>query len=233
MLCVSDLVLYILLLSSLIIAQDSGPTASVSIASEPAYVTARPCAATCLWYNGIFVCGVHSGYSDLATNLECSCDATNSCYCGKDNAAFASSYISSCVSAGCSSFPTEIANMITLYDSYCATAQVVATTTSATLRATSTTAASLGSTPAESGRAETTTSGNVAQATGGSVIPTQTTSSDESGKKGLTQSDVIALGVGLGVGVPSLLLALATFCLQRKKKEKERRVSQAIANASK
>lgn len=61
----------------------NGPTAYVSIHHNPQYVTARPCAAECLWYQGVWTCGLNSGYYDLAQELQCGCDALNNCYCGK------------------------------------------------------------------------------------------------------------------------------------------------------
>ena len=223
----------------------NGPTAYVSISDNSQYVTARPCAAGCLWYQGDFACGVNRGYYDLAQELQCGCDAINNCYCGKDNAASASSYISSCVSSGCSKFPGEQQSAIALYNSYCATANVARAsnwTTAAAAIAASVTAKTTTSTKATStisrNRVIQTDSSSTPNSDSGNVVPGPTpvttaitaslktssttpraTSTGEAADddKGLSKSDLIALGVGLGVGIPSLCVALATFCLMRRK----------------
>ncbi|EPE30447.1 hypothetical protein GLAREA_03414 [Glarea lozoyensis ATCC 20868] len=212
-----------------------GPQGSVSIWAAPAYSTIRPCAAGCLWYNGgLWTCGLNSGYYDLAQELQCSCSAKNLCYCGKDNAAPASSYISSCVSSKCSNFPSEVTGALALYDGYCATANVEVASAVATSKATTTGGASVVSVPTTSPDALPSTNNPPNTGSGGAVVqatPTSTPSPNSSPatteeKKGLSQSDIIALAVGLGVGVPSLLLALATFLGMRKKKENRRVAAQ-------
>ena len=233
----------------------NGPTAYVSIYDNPQYVTARPCAAECLWYQGVWTCGLNSGYYDLAQELQCGCDALNNCYCGKDNAASASSYISSCVSAGCSKFPEEQKSAIALYNSYCATANV-AQASSSTAAAASFTERTTTSTKAastkprdhvvqtDSSSAPVSDSGNVAAGATpvitaftmslktSSTTPGATSSGEAAAeKKGLSSSDLIALGVGLGVGIPSLCVALATFCLMRRKANRaNRQPTQLLAN---
>lgn len=212
----------------------NGPTAYVTITDNPQYVTARPCAADCLWYQGVWSCGVNKGYYDLAQELQCGCDALNNCYCGKDNAASASSYISSCVSSGCSKFPDEQQSAIALYNSYCATANVAQTSSSPTTTAaasiteTSTTTSSqkaastnppnsvvlTGNGDAAAGAAPVTT----AFTSTSSTAPRATASAEAGTDEGfLSKSDLIALGVGLGVGILSLIIALATFCSMRRK----------------
>ena len=224
----------------------NGPTAYVSISDDTQYVTARPCAAGCLWYQGDFACGVNRGYYDLAQELQCGCDAINNCYCGKDNAASASSYISECVSSGCSKFPDEQQSAIALYNSYCATANVAqaASSTTAAAAAASVTEKTTTSTKAAStnvrsvvqtdstsirgsntgngaaGSARVTTAATMSLKTSSTTPRATSTGEAAADDKGLSKSDLIALGVGLGVGIPSLCVALATFCLMRRKSTK-------------
>ena len=223
----------------------NGPTAYVSINENTQYVTARPCAAGCLWYQGPYNCGVNVGYYDLAQELQCGCSALNNCYCGKDNAVVASSYISSCVSAGCSKFPGEQKSAIAMYNSYCSTANVAqspsSTTTTATPTASftnKTTASTKAASTKPRDRVVQTDSSSAQVSDNGGVTATpapvttaftksntaslttpRVTSSGEpvAEKGGLSKSDLIALSVGLGVGIPSLCVAIATFCLMRRK----------------
>ena len=209
---------------------DSGPTAYVSISDSPAYATARPCAAGCLWDNtDIYVCSVNAGWYDVAMELQCGCDSLNACYCGQDNAASASSYISSCVSSACSNFPQETNSAINLYNNYCATANVAVSTTSDTSlpsRTASPVAASVASPTTSPHRttqtsssgeeaADSTNAAATAVKSEAAAAPNDSDVADE--KDGLSRSDLIAIGVGLGVGIPSLIIAIATFCLMRKK----------------
>ena len=222
------------ILASLSIAlgaqSSSGPTAYVSISDSPAYATARPCAAGCLWDNtDIWTCGVNSGWYDVAQELQCGCDALNACYCGEDNAASASSYISSCVSSACSNFPQETNSAINLYNNYCATANVAVSATSDTslpsLTASSVAASVASSTTSPHRTTQTSSSGQeaadstneAATAVKSEAAAAPNNSDAASEKDGLSRSDLIAIGVGLGVGVPSLIIAIATFCLMRKK----------------
>jgi hypothetical protein len=207
--------LFSLLLAQFVIgATPSGPTAVISIRSASAFATMKPCARKCLSYEGVYYCGL-AGYSDLGTNLGCGCSPQNFCYCDVKAAASASSYISSCVNGGCGTdFPAEVTSAISLYDGYCATANVAAQTTvqdTSKSSITSISVTSLKTSPAN------TVVGEQAQTT--SVTTTQDSGTASSEKKGLSQSDVIAIGVGLGVGVPSLVLGIATFCLARRKKD--------------
>lgn len=214
----------------------SGPTAYISLAASPAYATMHPCAATYLVYQGIWSCPFNSGYYDLGLELSCGCSPQNFCYCDSkpSAAASASSYISSCASNGCGAdFPDEVTSAIDLYNGYCSTANVAAavqtsapSVTPHTSTAKSTPVANSPNTnlDANANDSSSSTSGLI---TGQTSLP-ETSSATTSEKKGLAQSDVIALAVGLGVGLPNLLLALATFCLQRKRKEKQNRVTTEI-----
>lgn len=212
------------------VQSSSGPTAYVSISDSPAYATARPCAAACLWDNtDIWVCGVNGGWYDVAQELQCGCDALNACYCGKDNAASASSYISSCVSSGCSNFPQETNSAMNLYNNYCATANVAVSVTSDTSppsrTATPVAASVASSTTSPHGTIQTSSNGQgAADSTDAeaTAVKSETAAAPNSsdvadGKDRLSRSDLIAIGVGLGVGIPSLIIAIATFCLMRNK----------------
>ena len=117
-----------------------------------------------------------------------------------------------------------------LYNGYCATANVAAAVQTSAPRVTTSNSAK--STPVvQSPNTDPDANGNESSTT--SVPPTTETSesgtsSATSEKKGLAQSDIIALAVGLGVGLPSLLLALATFCVTKKRKERQNRVTTGI-----
>ena len=133
-----------------LVSSDSkiGPTAVVSIYSESSYVLGRECATCCLWYNGDYPAGTR-GYYDLAIALSCGAGAMNGCYCKADFASSASSYISACVSDGCSAIGDvtgEVKTMMDLYDGYCKTANVDVSTTAPIEPAASTAAASTAAT---------------------------------------------------------------------------------------
>ncbi|KAF3349443.1 hypothetical protein EV126DRAFT_477509 [Verticillium dahliae] len=132
-------------------AQDvtQGPLAPVSLGSYTELATARGCAAACLVYNGIWVCGVNAGYDDLGVALECGCASINGCYCNAGLASSATAYLSRCVSSRCAesveNWTQEVAGMLGIYEGYCATAleagegTAAATTTTTTSRARTTT----------------------------------------------------------------------------------------------
>jgi hypothetical protein len=117
-------------------AAETDAVAAVSIYSDISYQSGRTCSTSCLWYRGPFRQYNHG--HDLAIELSCGVAAVNGCYCKADFASSASSYISSCVSKGCSNLESvneEIKTIMALYDGYCKTAnvEVVTTTTSAEL----------------------------------------------------------------------------------------------------
>ncbi|KAG4435951.1 hypothetical protein IFR05_008571 [Cadophora sp. M221] len=198
----------------------------------------RPCAASCLVYQGIWSCPYNSGYYDLGLELSCGCSPQNFCYCDSkpSAAASASSYISSCVSNGCGAdFPDEVTSAMDLYNGYCSTANVAAavqtsgpSVTPSSSAAKSTPVANSPNTNLGANANDSSSPSSTSDLITGQTSSPETSSSTTSEKKGLAQSDVIALAVGLGVGLPSLLLALATFCLQRKRKERQNRVTTEI-----
>lgn len=229
-----------------LVSSDSklGPTAVVSIYSESSYVLGRECATCCLWYNGDYPAGTR-GYYDLAIALSCGAGAMNGCYCKADFASSASSYISACVSDGCSAIGDvtgEVKTMMDLYDGYCKTANVDVSTTAPIKPAASTAAAS---TAATSTAAASTDEGGLStkiptiittgvqrnalassssqplRASSGSTTAASTTQASANAVA-LGKSDIIAIGVGLGVGIPSLLLGLATLCVQIKRRRKQK-----------
>lgn len=237
----------ILLLELAFAANEIGPTATVSISSQPSYILGRTCAACCLWYIGDYPPGTR-GYYDLATALSCGAGAVNGCYCKADYASSASSYVSSCVSSRCSAIgdvTKELNTMMNLYDGYCRTANVEVSTTpielaasieAASKRAISTEAASTEAPlirisiittsfqrsvflSSISQPFETSTPSIAASATGTST-----------NTPALGKSDIVAIGVGLGIGIPSLLLGLATFCVQMRKR-KQRIEKEGYMNA--
>ena len=212
-------------------ASTPGALAPVSLRGEVAYSVARPCAAGCLIYNGIYACQVAGYYYDLGVELACGrCGPINNCYCSTKFGSSATSYISSCVSQNCArsvdSWPEEVTSMLELYDGYCATANVMPAS------------ATKGATKATGGSG--TTGTNPGAGAGGEGAKETAPASSEEGKKdkeGLSQSDIVALAASLGVGIPSLLIALITLCVQlrkrkRAKAEKETGAGYAPATAS-
>ena len=200
-------------------ATTAGPLAPVSIKSLLAYSTAKPCAAGCLVYNGIWVCGVNQGYHDLGQDLGCGCGPINACWCSAGLQPSATSYISSCISAGCSKFPNvdqDITSMLDLYGGYCATANVEASSKPADTKAVTTPPAA-----ASSPKAAATGSLGVSSATAATGdVPASTTASDTEAKEdeGLSKSDIIALATGLGVGIPSLAIGALALWFQLRRR---------------
>ncbi|KAK3315773.1 hypothetical protein B0H66DRAFT_534043 [Apodospora peruviana] len=214
----------------------AGPLAYVSLYSEIGYSTARPCAAGCLVYNGVFGCN-NAGYNDLGVHLGCGCGPQNFCYCSTKLAESATAYISSCVSERCAksvdSWEEEVGSMDALYDGYCATANVGPLTTSKKPTATPTPAKTTAAADATENTApaaavpESGSDSGAPTSTGGA--PASTTSAPADEKKGLSQSDIVALAASLGVGIPSLLVAVITLLVQLRKKK--RRAAEAAEAA--
>jgi hypothetical protein len=216
-----------------------GPLAPVSLASSnSAYTTARDCAANCLEYRGIWVCGVNGGYFGLGEALQCGCASVNGCFCSTGYASSATAYLSSCVSSQCAEdnagWTSDLQSMLGLYDDYCATANVE----QATNASPSTTAGGTEST----GTAVPTTTGPSTGQTGTVARPSATSTTSPAGQTGsaaaeesdgLAKSDIIALAASLGVGIPSLLIAALTLYVQiRKRRRNEaRRMSVAVQGA--
>lgn len=194
-----------------------GPLGRVSASILPALSSARPCAAGCLAFKGDWVCGVHAGYHDLAKDLGCGCTPTNVCWCSTRLPV--ASYISSCVSAGCSKFGNVDADIKTIQDihggGYCATAMIEPSSVPAQTSATTIASVQATSWP-RSGPAITPTSDASLEMT--KALDTAKEGAED---EGLSKSDLIALGTGLGVGVPSLIIGIVALCFQlRKKKDK-------------
>ncbi|KAG7129823.1 hypothetical protein HYQ45_011192 [Verticillium longisporum] len=194
------------LLLTISMAQDvtQGPLAPVSLGSYTELATARGCAAACLVYNGIWVCGVNAGYDDLGVALECGCTSINGCYFGEN-------------------WTQEVAGMLGIYEGYCATAleagegTAVATTTTTSRARTTTGGATVAadatrSAPTSGGAEETSAAENDTTENGGA--------SEGETDGGLSKSDIVALAASLGVGIPSLIVALVTLCIQMKKRKR-------------
>ncbi|KAK5658398.1 hypothetical protein OQA88_2375 [Cercophora sp. LCS_1] len=118
-------------------AMTEGSMATVSLQSEAAYQTARFCAAGCLVYNGVETCSTGSAYNDVGVFLGCGkCGPINACYCAPSLGSSATAFISSCVSLGCGESIAnrldEVTSMLSIYNGYCATANVTPTTAAVT-----------------------------------------------------------------------------------------------------
>jgi hypothetical protein len=215
------LLIKVVLHSSLAFAATTvGPLAPISIQSLLAYSTAKPCAAGCLVYMGIWNCGVNAGYHDLGKDLGCGCSPMNACWCSAGLQPSATSYISSCVSQGCGKVPNvdqDITSMISLYGGYCATANVEVPSQPA-----ATTAITTPLVAASTARPASTRSSGVSSATAAvGEAPTSTTAPGSEEKKedeGLSKSDIIALATGLGVGLPSLVIGALALWFQLRRR---------------
>ncbi|KAK3372172.1 hypothetical protein B0H63DRAFT_483995 [Podospora didyma] len=215
----------------------NGPFAKQTIWSEGAYITAAKCAAGCLVYNGIYSCWNKGIFYDLGVALECGyCDQINGCYCDANRASSATSYITSCVKKACSGggmadWDKQVTSMLGLYDGYCATANVPQSSASFVLpttggtKAAPTAAAAAGGGGGNTGTNTTpgaTPDPNAAKQTDASSSAATGGASKEEDKKGLSQSDIVALAASLGVGIPSLIIAAITLCVQLKKRKRQR-----------
>jgi hypothetical protein len=215
------LVPIILFFSAAEAATTLGPLAPISIRSLQAWSTARPCAANCLAYNGVWACGVNAGYHDLGNDLGCGCSPTNGCWCSSGLQSSATSYISSCVSAGCSklgSLDGDIKSMLDLYGGYCATANVeVSSAPAQTIVSTTPPAQTLSS------KATTKGTGATSPTAAGDTSGYATAPAEKGEDEGLSKSDIIAMATGLGVGIPSLIIgALALWFQLRRRRTAEK-----------
>ena len=208
----------------------NGPLAAVSIWSDIAWSTAKRCAADCIAYDGVFRCGVNAGYYDLGIELGCGCASINGCYCNTGLANSASAYLSTCISGGCAEndpgWTTDLNSMIGLYDAYCLTANVAASTTAATTMSDATAATTNTDETNATGTGASTPGSRASTTASQTATSSQPTSADsqKSPDDGLSRSDIVALAASLGVGIPSLLIAAITLCVQlRKRKKREPR----------
>jgi hypothetical protein len=102
------------------------PSASVSINKYPSYEYQRSCGRGCLQND-------YDGGADITKALGCTC---NGCYCGTQYKDVATSILSSCWSAYCgtsqlSLLSYDILTALSLYDAYCAGAQIGISTSGA------------------------------------------------------------------------------------------------------
>lgn len=140
----------------------------------------------------------------------------------------ATSYLSSCISAGCANgvndWTTDLSSMLGLYDSYCATANAAIVTT---VPATITDASSSAPSGTSKGQGNT---GAPKTETGTETTSATTAPSSDKAGGGLSQSDIVALGASLGVGIPSLLIALLTLWVQLRKRKQKAEKSESMVH---
>lgn len=139
----------------------------------------------------------------------------NECVCRADLLSLGEAYISSFVKSACSSDTTDILSGLSLYDNYCATAYPIAAqiTGVATGVIQLGTATSVLFTPTQTGSSSTSNSARTTEGLTSSTDGFQTPTSGSGGSgqpRGLSRSDVIALGVGLGVGLPATIGTLVS-----------------------
>jgi len=200
-------------------AVTAGPLAPISIQSLVAYSTAKPCAATCLVYYGVWHCSLQ-GYHDLGKDLGCGCSPINACWCSAGIQPAATSYISNCVSKGCGQVPgveQDMTSMISIYGAYCATANVeISSKAAETKIVTSPLAVASSAKPAPTvGMSVSSATGAVGQQPASTTAPG---TKEEQDDEGLSKSDIIALATGLGVGLPSLAIGALALWFQLRRR---------------
>ncbi|KAF2250735.1 hypothetical protein BU26DRAFT_591683 [Trematosphaeria pertusa] len=189
-LCRERLALWLaaILQPSVVVTDTAGPLAWVSIAGLSVYSIARPCAAGCIRYNGLYMCEIKADAHDVGLTLGCRCKPLNACYCSEGYQSAATSYIQSCVSANCEGLPNADGD--------------VTSWGSVVLPANSTATATAPATDRLDNPAATTASG----------------AEEDEGDDGLSKSDIIALATGLGVGIPSLAVAAIALVIQLRRR---------------
>jgi hypothetical protein len=226
-------IMFIILTSLALIALSEttlGPLAYVTIESNSAFMSARPCAADCVWRRDyVWNCG-----KALNQALACACDGPNNCYCSSAYASSVTSYVNECVSTNCGfdGWEAEATSMLSIYDGYCKEA-MVEPSKAKSASATATAVSKVAETTADnvsSGLAAQTGTSPTATTAAATVNPTSSanpTSSTEPKPEanGLSKSDLLALATSLGIGIPSLAIAGITLCVMLKKRR--RRVAAA------
>jgi hypothetical protein len=217
------LVVFVFLFSVSLAATTSGPLAPISIQSLQAYITARPCAASCVVYQGIWNCNYNAGYNDLGKAIGCNCNPLNACFCSAGLQSSATSYLSSCISVGCKALGNvdgDVKSMLDLYSGYCATANVEVSSKPAENSAAVTSPAQAATSKATtrnvgaSGPTATGASLRQAESSGSTAAP----ENEEKAEEGLSKSDIIALATGLGVGLPSLAIGALALWFQLRRR---------------
>jgi len=111
----------------LVLASFVSADGTVSINNIPAYSSQRACVQHCLF---------QGGFNDLGGSLDCPAPLLDSCICRTDLAFSVSSFLSTCVSSGCTSDTVDIGNALSIYTTYCngatAPANIAAATTPGT-----------------------------------------------------------------------------------------------------
>lgn len=105
----------------------SSATASIDQTNE--YLGQVVCVQRCIWE--------HGGYDDVVDYIGCGSPYLNGCICQAALSLSASSFLSSCVVANCTSAPEEVVSAVSVYSAYCAgSATVAAQTTTASVQLT-------------------------------------------------------------------------------------------------
>ena len=110
--------LILLALAPVLALADS--TAVVTIKNTPSYQAQRACVQNCLWHSG--------STDDLLPAIGCTAPWLEVCMCRVDLASSASSFLASCVNKACNTAPVDVANAVSLYNSYCSRDNVATTT---------------------------------------------------------------------------------------------------------
>ncbi|KAK2056128.1 hypothetical protein LY76DRAFT_164913 [Colletotrichum caudatum] len=220
---------FILFLLGSVAKPAGGALAPVTLQSEIAYSTARACAANCLVHNGIWQCGVNAGYQDLGVALQSRCQSINGCCCNTALGSSATSYISSCISKGCSkvdNWSVDLTSILNLYNSYSATANVAVVEAQAT-----TTIVGSVSLPTVANTAKSSAIEQPIQTLGSVISGTASAHNTQqraaAGDTRLSKSDRVALAASWGVGIPSLLIAALTLYFRIRKKRRDAAMSQS------
>jgi hypothetical protein len=217
----------ILLIFASITASQNTP---YTIQSLPAYSLQRACVQGCL-------------AGEYAVAYDLNCPQLNACVCRTDLQSQVSTYLTSCVNAGCSTNPPDLSSAVELYDSYCSmngypiVGAVVTTTAStsfvtspatatviivptATVTATETSSltsvATISSVESQSSSTSTSSS-TTTTSISSTTIPISTSASTPAvSTKAGPGTGAIAGGVVGGIAVIGIIVALIFFFLRRR-----------------
>jgi len=113
------------------------PAATASIFASNQYLEQVECVQNCIWH--------HGASNDVVDFVGCGSPFLNGCICNPSEASSASSFLTSCVLANCTSNSNDVTSAVSVYSVYCAGDATVPTTTSESSVSSSTNAATPGS----------------------------------------------------------------------------------------
>jgi hypothetical protein len=107
---------------SLADGQSLAPEATASIDATNQYLEQVECVQRCIWH--------HGASDDVVDYVGCGSPFLNGCICNTAEASAASSFLTSCVIANCTSNSNDVTSAVSVYSIYCAGDATVPTTSS-------------------------------------------------------------------------------------------------------